>query len=84
MLYEDSQIPELYYMKHRHDDDTDYVDYQDSLLDKTLSPYLYNNNIMNSFLKKLQRLISILFDQHNIIKNFKNYMVDKYYYKGSK
>lgn len=84
MLYEDGQIPELHYMKHRHDDDADYVNYQDSLLDKSLSPYLYNNNIMNSFLKKLQRLISIIFDQHNIVKNFKNFMVHKYYYKHSR
>ena len=36
---------------------------------------------MNSFLNKLQRPISILFDNFNIIKNFKNYNVDKYYYK---
>ena len=84
MLYEDIQIPELHYMKHRHDDDTDYVNYQDSLLDKSLSPYLYNNNIMNDFLKRLQRLVSIIFDQHNIIKNFKNFMVHKYYYKHNR
>ncbi len=81
MLYEERQLPELYYMKHRHDNDTDYVDYEKNVLDKSLSPYLFNNDLMNSFLKKLRKLISILFDQHNIIKNFKNYMVDKYYYK---
>lgn len=81
MLYEERQLPELYYMKHRHDNDTDYVDYEKNILDKSLSPYLFNNDLMNSFLKKLRKLISILFDQHNIIKNFKNYMVDKYYYK---
>lgn len=81
MLYEERQLPELYYMKHRHDNDTDYVDYEKNVLDKSLSPYLFNNDLMNSFLKKLRKLISILFDQHNVIKNFKNYMVDKYYYK---
>ena len=72
MLYEERQLPELYYMKHRHDNDTDYVDYEKNVLDKSLSPYLFNNDLMNSFLKKLRKLISILFDQHNIIKNFKN------------
>lgn len=82
MLYEDIQIPELYYMKHRHDNDNDYVDYEKKLLDNTLSPYLYNNDIMNSFLKRLQRLTSILFDQFNIVKNFKNYNVHKYYFKN--
>lgn len=81
MLYEERQLPELYYMKHRHDNDADYVDYDKNILDKSLSPYLFNNDLMNSFLKKIRRLIAILFDQHNVIKNFKNYMVDKYYYK---
>lgn len=83
MLYEDKQLPELYYMKHRHDNDVDFVDYEKNILNKTLSPYLFNNNLMNSFLQRLQKLISILFDQHNIIKNFKNFMVDKDYYKHS-
>jgi hypothetical protein len=82
MLYEERQLPELYYMKHRHDNDTDYVDYEKNVLDKSLSPYLFNNDLMNSFLKKLRKLVSILFDQHNVIKNFKNYMVDKYYFKN--
>ena len=68
-------------MKHRHDYDEDFVDYEKIILDKSISPYLYNNDRMNTFLKSLQRLISIFFDNVNIIKNFKNYTVDKYYYK---
>jgi len=81
MYYEEQDIPELYYMKHRHDSDEDFVDYEKIILDKSISPYLYNNDRMNTFLKSLQRLISIFFDNVNIIKNFKNYTVDKYYYK---
>jgi hypothetical protein len=81
MYFEEQHIPELYYMKHRHDSEDDYIDYEKMILDKSLSPFLYNNDRMNFFLKSSQRLISILFDNVNIIKNFKNYMVDKYYYK---
>lgn len=81
MLYEERQLPELYYMKHRHDDDTDYVDYEKKILNNTLSPYLFNNDIMNSFLNRVQKLVSLLFDQHNVVKNFKNFMVDKDYFK---
>lgn len=81
MLYERKQLPELNYMKHRHDDDSNYVDYEKSILDKSLSPYLYQNDMMNGFLKRLQPLVSIIFDHMNVIKNFKNYMVDKYHYK---
>ena len=81
MLYRKKQLPELFYMKHRHDNDNDYVDYENMLLDKTLTPYLYQNDTMNGFLKKLQPLVGLLFDQMNVVKNFKNYIVDKDWYK---
>ena len=53
MLYEDKDLSELHYMKHRHDDNKDYVDYQKNILSNKLSPYLYRNDMMNSFLNKL-------------------------------
>ena len=59
-------------MKHRNDSGQDYVDYENNLLNKTLSPYIFNNDLMNSFLQQLQVLVAILFDEHNVIKNFKN------------
>ena len=81
MLYQRKQLPELYYMKHRHDNDNDFVDYEKNILNKTLSPYIYENNMMNGFLTRLQPLVALLFDQMNIVRNFKNYMVDKDWYK---
>ena len=81
MLYDQKQLPEINYMKHRHDDNNEYVDYEKMLLDKSLSPYMYENDTMNGFLKRLQGLASMMFDQMNIMKNLKNYTVDKYYYK---
>lgn len=81
MIYKKKQLPELLYMKHRHDNDNDYVDYENMLLDKTLTPYLYQNDTMNGFLKRLQPLVGLLFDQMNVVKNFKNYIVDKDWYK---
>lgn len=83
MLYQRKELPEMYFMKHRHDDEDNYLDYEKQILDSTLSPYMYNNDLMNSFLKKLQPLVSLLFDQMNIMKNFKNYMVDKDYFRHS-
>ena len=84
MLFKDKELPEVFYMKHRHDDDTDFVDYEKSILDNSLSPYIYENDMMSGFLKRLQPLVSSLFDQMNIAKNFRNIMVDKYYYKHNK
>ena len=49
-----------------------------------LSPYNYENDMMNSFLKKLQPLTAKLFDQMNIMKNWRNYIVDKYHYKHNR
>lgn len=81
MLYQRKQLPELFYLRHRHDTDNDFVDYEKNILNKSLSPYMYENNIMNGFLTRLQPLVALLFDQMNIVKNFKNYMVDKDWYK---
>ena len=81
MYYEDQSLPEIHYMKHRHDDDVDFIDYEKKILDKSLSAYSFNNDLMMSFLKQLQRPVAMLFDNMNIVKNFKNYTVDKYYYK---
>ncbi len=67
-----------------NDDFNDYVDYEKIILKQSLSSYMFQNDIMNTWLLNLQSLVSLLFDQMNIMKNFKNYMVDKYHYKHSK
>lgn len=81
MLFERKDIPEIFYIKHRHDDQDNHVEYETKILDSSLSPYIYNNDMMNTWLKKMQPLVSLLFDKMNIMKNFKNYMVDKYEYR---
>jgi hypothetical protein len=84
MLYRRKEIPELYELKHRHDSSFEHVEYENKILNSTLSPYMYENNLMSSWLNKMQPLVSLLIDQMNVMKNFKNYMVDKYYYKHGK
>jgi hypothetical protein len=82
MLYNEKDIPELSAFYHRNDDtNKNYVDYEKIILDKSLSPYIYNNNMMSGFLTMLNGLVSLFFDQFNIVKNFKNFTVDKYFYK---
>jgi len=81
MLQNRKELPELFSLKHRHDSEDRFVDYENSILDNSLSPYLYENDTMNGYLKRLQPLTSLLFDQVNIAKNFKNPIVDKYHYK---
>lgn len=81
MIFNRKDIQELHYIKHRHDSNDQFVDYEKKILNSSISPYLYENNLMNTFLNKIQPLTAILFDQMNIIKNFKNYIVDKYEYR---
>lgn len=82
MLYDSKDIPELHQFYHMNDSlEKNYVDYESKILDKTLSPYLFNNPIMSGFLDRIKNLISLFFDSFNIIKNWKNFTVDKYWYK---
>jgi hypothetical protein len=84
MLYNQKDIPELNVLFHRNDSTTKkYLDYEKVILDKSLSPYLYSNSRMAKFLTMLNGLVSLFFDQFNVLKNFKNFTVDKYYYKGT-
>jgi hypothetical protein len=84
MLYQRKDLPELHYMMHRHDNNDQFVDYEKQILNSSLSPYMYENDLMSGWLYRMQPLVSILFDQMNVMKNFKNYMVDKYYYKHNR
>lgn len=81
MLDDYRQLPELRYMKTRHNNNDSYVDYEKFILDKSLSPHIYQNDTVFGFLRKIQPLVALMFDRFNIIKNFKNYMVSKYHYK---
>lgn len=82
MLYNEKDIPELNVFYHRNDSiKLDYVDYEKVILNKTISPYVYGNPLMDGFLNKVNKLVALFFDQFNIIKNFKNFTVDKYFYK---
>jgi hypothetical protein len=81
MLDDRRQLPELKFMKHLHDTNDDYLDYEKYILEKSLSPYIYENRMMANFLNRLQPMVALLFDHMSVVKNFKNYMVDKYHYK---
>ncbi len=84
MLYERKDIPELHRLKHIHDNNDQYVDYEKKILNSSLSPHMYENDLMFNWLNRMQPLVSILFDQMNVLKNLKNWTVDKYYYKHSR
>ena len=49
MLNKERQIEELWDLKHRNDSDIDWVDYENVILDRTLSPYVFQNDQMKNF-----------------------------------
>lgn len=83
MLHDDVQLPELRILKSRNDSiNNDYVDYSQNLLSNMIPSYLYNNPMFSGFLTYINSFLVLLFDQVNIVKNFKIFTVSKYYYKN--
>ena len=79
-LYKDKQIRELYDIRHRNDDFTDKrIDIENNILKKTIPPFTFYNDNMNEFILKCQKIAYLMFDHVNMLRNFKNYMVEKDY-----
>jgi hypothetical protein len=82
MLYEEKQIKELNDIKHFKDNlKYQNYDYESNILNNSLSPFIYENDNNKSFLDLIKKQATLLFDNVHIVRNFKNYIVDKYYYK---
>lgn len=80
-LYKDQFIEEVYWLNHRHDDDKDYLDYEDKILTQSLSKHNGSNEFLSGYITRMQKGMYLMYDQINVFKNFYNYTVDKYYYK---
>lgn len=80
MLYKDKQISELYDLKHINDKKLHGpADYKNNLLRNFLSPVLYNNSVMKGYLEKIQKLLVLMIEEVNYVRNFFNASVDKHY-----
>lgn len=80
MLFRDKQINELYNLKHINDKLIHTpADYENNLLRNFLSPVLYNNQNMKNYLDKIQKLLVLMVEEVNYVRNFFNTAVDKHY-----
>jgi len=77
-LIEDKEIKELYDLKHRNDNYPKGYNYFDKVLKNSITPFLYNNPNVSGFLSYLEPMVAHLFDRVNLIRNWKNWYVDKY------
>ena len=79
-LEKNVHIPELYDLNHRHDNNLNQgYNYKDNVLKDSLSKPLFQNDITNSFLLKLQELIALNIDSNVITRNWFNHTVSKWY-----
>lgn len=80
MLEKDLYINELYELAHIHDTKNNrHYPFEDVLLKKTTSPYLWKNENMYEYMNLIEKptvLDVIIIDY---ARNFFNYTVDKYY-----
>lgn len=80
MLKQNSEIPELFYLKSKWDDNPNkHYPWEDNILKKTVSPNTFNNGNMKDYLLQLEDLVSLMLESVNIVRNYLNIAVDKYY-----
>jgi len=84
MIERESQIKELYDLKHRKDNEINKgFDYENKLVDKIMPVYARRNEVVNDFILQMQKLFVWGIESQLIIRNFYNYTVSKYYNKHS-
>lgn len=81
-----NQIPEMYAIRHKHDTVLSEMgyDYSTNLLDKTLSPILYNNDNNVLFLDKLNDMMVSMIDSILPVRNIFFFSHTKYFNKHGK
>jgi hypothetical protein len=81
MLHKEQYESELYWFRHKNTSEPEYVDIENVFIEKTFSPHMVGNDNLFGFISILKKMVVKLFDNHSIIRNFKNYSVNKYFYK---
>jgi len=80
MIEKQRHIPELFYLKTKWNNNPNrHFPWEDNMLKKTLSNNMFNNPNMSEYLLQLEQMISLLVESVNVIRNFFNISVNKYY-----
>ena len=83
MIDRESHIKELYDLKHRKDNINSGADYENNILNKTLSNVLYKNPTLAGFLGELRLNVVWLIESVTILHNFWNYTVPSKFDKNN-
>jgi len=80
MIERESQIKELYDLKHGKDEDPNiHFDYENELINKVMPEYARRNDTINDFTKLFQKLLVWGIESQLVLRNFYNPIVNKYY-----
>ena len=82
MIQRESEIKELFDLKHRKDKELHtHFDYETNLIIKMFPKYIYSNDNMYEFIKKMKEQWVLMIESILPLKNIFNYTVNKYYNK---
>jgi len=81
MIEKDTQIKELYDLKHMNDKIESGFDYEEGLLRTSFSNVMFQNQMTNDFLTKMKSLYIYTIESNLVARNWFNYTVSKYYNK---
>ena len=81
MIEKDTQIKELYELKHINDSIETGFDYEDGLIRTTFSNVMFQNQMTFDFINKIKVLLLYTIESNLVARNWFNYTVHKYYNK---
>lgn len=79
MIEKDTQIKELYELKHMNDNIQTGYDYEEGLITHSFSNVMMKNQMTWDFLNKIKSLLIYTIESNLIARNWFNYTVRKYY-----
>ena len=81
MIEKDTQIKELYELKHMNDKIESGFDYEENLIKNSFSNVMFQNQMTYDFLNKIKVLLLYTIEANLVARNWFNYTVSKYYNK---
>ena len=81
MIEKDTQIKELYELKHMNDKIESGFDYEENLIKNSFSNVMFKNQMTFDFLNKIKSLLIYTIESNLVARNWFNYTVSKYYNK---
>lgn len=86
IIEENSEIPEMYELRNKHNT---YIkehgyDYSSNLFKRSLSKVLFKNKKMSEFLDSIEKMTLTIYDSTNKVRNLFYFTHNKYYNKHGK